>query len=158
MRKCRRCAEYKSLEAFETSSVGRDGRGTRCKACRAEYQREYYERNPKQKALNVARNNKSRPGWKRHRMSEAQYTQMFNRFDGLCWSCKDRPVAVIDHDHSCCPKHSCGQCVRGLLCAQCNTALGLLNESDSTILGLLAYNREKSSGLIVQWENATLAR
>lgn len=53
----------------------------------------------------------------------------------------------IDHDHSCCPyvpdkrgrKVSCGQCVRGLLCSNCNTALGLLGENVSRIEGLLTY-------------------
>jgi hypothetical protein len=32
----------------------------------------------------------------------------------------------IDHDHSCCPdKRGCRNCIRGLLCADCNMMLGL---------------------------------
>lgn len=37
---------------------------------------------------------------------------------------QDKPFN-IDHDHGCCPgEYGCEQCVRGLLCTPCNTALG----------------------------------
>lgn len=52
----------------------------------------------------------------------------------------------IDHDHACCPsgkfpgrKVSCGKCVRGVLCSNCNTALGLLQDNTLRIRGLLDY-------------------
>jgi hypothetical protein len=35
----------------------------------------------------------------------------------------------IDHDHSCCRgKKSCGTCVRGLACGDCNTGVGLFGD------------------------------
>lgn len=41
---------------------------------------------------------------------------------------------VVDHDHSCCgPKRSCGQCVRGLLCDDCNTGIGRLRDSPAIL-------------------------
>lgn len=37
---------------------------------------------------------------------------------------------AIDHDHACCPgKGSCGNCVRGLLCVNCNLLLGHASDS-----------------------------
>jgi hypothetical protein len=31
----------------------------------------------------------------------------------------------VDHDHKCCPGvNSCGECVRGVVCGKCNTAIG----------------------------------
>lgn len=46
----------------------------------------------------------------------------------------------IDHDHSCCPgRTSCGACVRGILCAGCNTMMGRVQrvgrQAISTYLG-----------------------
>ena len=47
--------------------------------------------------------------------------------DGVCPVCKVGEAAHIDHDHSCCPgRRSCGQCVRGVLCASCNKRIGHL--------------------------------
>jgi hypothetical protein len=52
-----------------------------------------------------------------------------SKYDGKCWICKDSKVFAIDHDHSCCSgAWSCGKCVRGVLCSNCNTAIGLLKD------------------------------
>ena len=46
----------------------------------------------------------------------------------------------IDHNHACClGKKSCGKCVRGILCAPCNQALGLLRDGVKTLLKLVKY-------------------
>ena len=48
---------------------------------------------------------------------------------------------VVDHDHACCPveKSSCGRCVRGLICRNCNAAAGQLRDSADAARSLAAY-------------------
>ncbi len=49
----------------------------------------------------------------------------------------------VDHDRKCCAgKDSCGKCVRGLLCNNCNFALGHLKDNESLIQSALDYVRK----------------
>lgn len=46
----------------------------------------------------------------------------------------------VDHDHSCCPYgSSCGDCVRGILCEDCNHALGKVRDSPEILRRLASY-------------------
>lgn len=51
-----------------------------------------------------------------------------------------RPLQV-DHDHACCPdgKKSCGACTRGLLCDNCNRALGMVADDAHVLRSLIHY-------------------
>lgn len=70
--------------------------------------------------------------FKRHHISKEQYEKLINKHNGKCWICKVKKAIAIDHDHSCCPgSYSCGNCVRGVLCSNCNTAIGLFLENKS---------------------------
>lgn len=50
---------------------------------------------------------------------------------------------VIDHDHNCCPSQTktCGKCIRGLLCTQCNLGLGQFEDSPDLLTAAAAYLR-----------------
>lgn len=72
---------------------------------------------------------------------------------GICQLCGESVEGKqmhIDHDHSCCPgKGSCGTCVRGILCRNCNVGLGFLKDSiprlEEAISYLASYEARKTS-------------
>jgi hypothetical protein len=80
----------------------------------------------------------------------ATYRQLLDEQGHACLICRKPETAThqsgclrrlsVDHDHKCCPgKKSCGKCVRGLLCARCNSALGLVDEDLTVIASMAAY-------------------
>ena len=71
-------------------------------------------------------------------------TAILESQDGVCRICPTDIAAsgawYVDHDHSCCPgKRSCGECVRGFLCRDCNTALGLFSDDVERLRSAIAY-------------------
>ncbi len=58
-----------------------------------------------------------------------------------CAICKEvSDKLAVDHNHMHCPgKEGCRNCVRGMLCPRCNSALGWIG--DKNIPALLAYLR-----------------
>jgi hypothetical protein len=69
---------------------------------------------------------------------------MLERQGGVCaicgLPCKSGKRLSIDHDHSCCPgKGSCGKCVRGLLCMNCNNGLGHFKDDPELLGTAIAY-------------------
>ena len=79
-------------------------------------------------------------------ISPKTYNAMVESNNGVCPLC-DRPPTgsrlwAIDHDHGCCPgTATCGKCVRGLICHNCNKTLGLVDDSVETLLAMVEYLR-----------------
>lgn len=65
----------------------------------------------------------------RHGITLVEARKLWAEQGTCCANCeKEGPVVYypshdwpIDHDHSCCPGRGCGNCVRGIVCHQCNT-------------------------------------
>lgn len=72
------------------------------------------------------------------------YNKILLEQDGKCWTCsvkaEDTINKVLSVDHN----HLTGE-VRGLLCDPCNTAIGLLRESQEIIAKVSKYLHEKGS-------------
>ena len=127
------------------SKINKDGIKKTCKKCAAERQRQYWIENPEQYLKQKARVKVNDQAYKRiflrHGLTEEVYQTMMAKYEGTCWACRIRKATCVDHDHTCCNSaFSCGKCVRGVLCSQCNTALGLLQDNPIYIEKLMAYS------------------
>lgn len=137
---CVKCGVEKALELFCKGAKYKDGRRGTCKQCHTAYMDSYYKSNPDKYLEKVKTNSKYKANWKRHKLSEEKYLELVGLYKGKCHGCQEREATNIDHDHSCCnTRFSCGNCVRGVLCNQCNTALGLLGDSVEKVTNLLSY-------------------
>lgn len=66
---------------------------------------------------------------RRHGLAPAALARMREQQGGLCAICGVGPAEVVDHDHGHCPGPvSCGRCVRGIICDDCNQGLGRFHD------------------------------
>lgn len=78
-------------------------------------------------------------------LTQDDYHQIIDDQLGLCansgcFNSAADATLHVDHDHACCPGGtSCGKCLRGLLCRECNLALGLINDDPKRLRGLADY-------------------
>ncbi|MGV9761664.1 endonuclease domain-containing protein [Streptomyces tricolor] len=101
---CVMCNKVHPLEEFHRNQGAYRSTGRYCSSCRA------------------AKARAARFG-----VQPAFFVALFEVQGGVCAVCRtDTPGHYdwhVDHDHSCCPMggRSCGRCIRGLVCAACNT-------------------------------------
>lgn len=68
----------------------------------------------------------------------------------LCMTCHKYKARAVDHDHKCCPgKTSCGKCVRGLLCGNCNTILGRQRDDAAVFFRMGGYLQDPPAQRII---------
>lgn len=81
----------------------------------------------------------------RHNMSTEWALRLINATE--CENCRtrlfgvgSRHSGVVDHDHKCCPgAASCGDCIRGIICAKCNFLAGYADEDPERYAAVLRY-------------------
>lgn len=92
-----------------------------------------------------------------YNITPEQYDQLFEQQSGKCCVCPlslisqtdetreflgqpPNEVGRVDHDHQCCPgPKSCGKCIRGLLCFDCNVLLGKAKDDTQILLNAVRY-------------------
>nr|WSX52706.1 endonuclease VII domain-containing protein [Streptomyces sp. NBC_00974] len=110
---CRRCGEVKPHAEWHKNATASDGLGTRCKACKAVQSR----------AGHLKRS---------YGMTEADRDEMIAAQGGVCLICKKRAAVHVDHCHT------TGR-VRGVLCFNCNTAIGKLGDDPDAARRVVSY-------------------
>ncbi|HWC36647.1 MAG TPA: endonuclease VII domain-containing protein [Mycobacteriales bacterium] len=121
---CPDCQMLRPLEDFPRNRSGRGGRGAYCKPChnaRGQASRQRLYGGGREYHLRA-----------RYGIGQVDYDRMLAAQNSLCAGCHKVPPAHVDHDHA------TGE-VRGLLCFNCNQALGNLRDDLQIMDSLGAY-------------------
>lgn len=109
----------------------------RCKRCVLDYQRHYYKSKGGRDPL-VARNNRLK---REYGIDVAEFDRVAATQGGRCLTCHIVPDEVLHVDHC----HKTGR-VRGLLCNNCNRALGMVKDDPAIARALADYLESQSNG------------
>jgi Recombination endonuclease VII len=164
MKFCPKCKSDMPLSNFHKSSVSSTGTAGWCKDCISEYGKSRYVRRkaqllitPTHKQCNTCFVVKSRNDFSSAqaickschsvKLKLAKYGLDTASLGTRCAICGSIDNLVIDHDHSCCPgSHTCGKCIRGLLCRKCNSGLGMFNDNPQLLVKASNYLSKPNSG------------
>lgn len=131
MKRCTRCQiDQDDVEFYASRTTGR--RRAWCRTCVKAYVREWQRENP-----DVFRRTQRRSVLKRqYGLTEDDFSRLLEAQGGVCLLCEKAPEAGkslhVDHCHG-------GGQVRGLLCHQCNTALGYFQDSPELLRRAAEY-------------------
>src|SRR5262249_28416565 len=153
---CKRCGQAKELDQFYANPSGRDGKRPECKQCTATRRREWYEANREREIARVrewqvanpdrVRENLPRLPAAGHRtlsnrkshlkrkygMPVEEFDEMLARQGGGCAICGRPDADNVDHDHA------TGR-VRGILCFNCNIAVGQMEDDEERFAAAIVY-------------------
>ncbi|MFE2073715.1 endonuclease VII domain-containing protein [Streptomyces misionensis] len=121
-KRCSTCEQWKEVNEFYPRAQHSDGLNGYCKRC--------------DRDMRLRRN---------YGITVDQYDSMLAAQGGGCAICGTVPgegtSLHVDHDHACCPdrKKSCGGCLRGLLCEDCNRVLGMFRDDPARFESAITY-------------------
>lgn len=147
MKKCTKCARYLSLDQFYRDRSRADGLYPQCKKCaraakKADRERPGYKARFREYKTNWRQKNieKVRAQERRRRRETSGFDALIIAQSGRCAICQRPETAAntvfhVDHNHV-------SGVVRGLLCSNCNTGLGLFADSSMRLEAAIAYLQE----------------
>lgn len=148
-KRCSQCREEKTIDSFSAQKRGGNGLNSKCKKCVKENQDKWRADHPdydKNANIRLKPLRTRRYLWDRYKLTTEQYEKILayqgNRC-AICWTefpHKNGTRWNVDHDHSCCPGQiTCGECVRGLLCHNCNILIAHAKDSPEILKGAIKY-------------------
>jgi hypothetical protein len=131
VKSCSRCNQIKEYTEFGVDNGAKDKHYYLCLECNREYQNSRGgSRTPTARRAEHFRLT--------YKITLEDYQEMFDEQGGRCAICGTAEPGgrykVFNVDHN----HDTGD-VRGLLCGQCNTALGLFKDDSSILLSAIRY-------------------
>lgn len=124
MKTCSKCKVQKEYSEFNKNKSTPSGLAHRCRQCRKE-----------EKLQETVAGKTFEYGIKyRYGLSKEGFDRILAAQGGKCKICKQVPDSKVqwrvDHNHACCPDNrSCGKCVRGILCGDCNIMVGFVEKA-----------------------------
>ena len=123
MKRCSSCGESKPIEDFPNNRATKDGKATYCKRCHNRITKR------KQRRYGGERNFLLKH---RYGVDEFEIEWKLLQQDGKCALCKEASAEHVDHDHR------TGE-LRGVLCFNCNRALGYFGDDWPTLCRAADY-------------------
>lgn len=132
-KQCRRCERWLETGDFSINKARPDGLSAYCRRCERDKMLIH-----------------------KYGITVEQHEAMLADQGGGCAICggptKDGREFYVDHDHTCCSgERTCGNCVRGLLCGECNLGIGYLGDDAIRMERAIAYlrgaNQARGGGL-----------
>ena len=129
MRTCNKCGEDKALEYYHVRKGLRDDRVSTCRVCTNKRKRKMDSRTPQQRRNRHLRD--------KYGITQADFDRMLEEQGNACAICNSSypgHTGKFNVDHC----HDTGK-VRGLLCWDCNAAIGKLGDNAEGVQRALDY-------------------
>ncbi len=126
LKRCSKCKIEKNINDFYKRSDTKKGIRSHCKKCYNEYLKVH------RKLPHIKNYYKKYSLLKKYGLTLKEYEQMVKQQENKCLICGKKKQLVVDHNHK-------TKKIRGLLCSQCNRALGFVYENKMILLKLVNY-------------------